>query len=58
MKKKKIVKIDTDRDIEEKRSVKCAKKKKEKLCEEFKVQASVFCESVESQSSVKGETYL
>ena len=33
-----------------------AKKKKEKLCEEFKAQASMFCEYVESQSSVKGET--
>ena len=38
--------INTERRREE--QWKCAKKKKEKLCEEFEAQASVFCESVES----------
>ena len=45
---------DTQRRREE--QSKCAKKKKEKLYEEFEAQASVFCESVESRISVKGET--
>ena len=45
----------TDReiDIEEK----CIEEE-EKLCEEFEAQASVFCESVESRSCVKGKTSL
>ena len=32
--------------------------KEEKLCEEFRSSSSVFLESVESRSSVKGETSL
>ena len=34
------------------------REQEEKICEEFEAQAFVFCESVESQRSVKGETSL
>ena len=43
----------TESYIEEK-----CEEEEEKLCEEFEAQASVFCKSVESRSSVKGETSL
>ena len=45
------------RDRKKYREEKC-KEEEEKHCEEFEAQASLFCESVESQSSVKGETSL
>ena len=43
---------------EKRRTEKVCGEEEEKLCDEFEAQASIFYESVESQSSVKGETSM